>query len=165
MTDKIVEISDYLRSLLEAEKLEDEIILDKNGKWWHNGEPFSNKKIIDFFNQSICLTVEGTYVLQYDRYVYPITVEDVPVFITGARFEGFAQFEKVYINLSTGKEEELDVSTLVYKNNTLYCRVGDGTFEAKFHRSPAFHILDRLDESNGHYFLNICGRQVPLKQE
>ncbi len=165
MSEQIVEVTDYLRQILESENPEDVIILDKNGRWWHNGEPFKNRKIIDFFNQSICITTEGTFVLQYDRYIFPITVEDVPVFITGARFEGFAEFEKIFINLSTGKEEELDISTLVYKNNTLYCNVGDGTFTAKFHRSPAFHVLDRLDESNGHYFLNICGKQIPLKQE
>lgn len=165
MEEKIIEIPEELRELMESGNLEDHIVFDKNGKWWHNGEPFINKKIIDLFNQSICLTTEGDFVLQYDRYIYPVTVEDAPVFITGARFEGFGEFEKVIVNLTTGKEEELDISSLVYKNNTLYCTVGDGTFMAKFHRSPAFHVLDRLDESNGHYFLNICGKQLPLKQE
>lgn len=159
------ELSVFFTEEFGLEEPLDEILLDKNGEWWHNDTPFTNKKIIDFFNRSICRTSEGTYVLQYDRYIFPIIVEDAPVFVTGVRFDGFAQCERIFLNLSTGQVEELNIESLVYRNSTLYCMIGDGSFMAKFKRSPAFHILDRLDESNGHYFLNICGRQIPLKQE
>ncbi|MCP4134660.1 MAG: DUF1285 domain-containing protein [bacterium] len=165
-----IEIPEYIEDLLKAGEQIDEIRLDKEGNWFHNGVGFENKKIIDFFNKSIAKTKEGEYVLHYDRYVYPIIVEDTPIFITGVRFEGFADFEKVFLNLSTGNTVELDPATLYYNsnNNALYCTVStegiDEGFPAKFKRSPSFHILDRLDETNGSYFLNICGKRISLKQ-
>jgi len=165
MENNSIEMPEYLIEQLENGTLEDAIVLDKNGNWWHNGEPFKNRKIIDFFNKSIAKADDGIWVLQYDKYIYPITVEDVPIFITGVRFEGFSDFEKVIMNLSSGTEEILDVNTLVYRNSTLYCTVGNGEFPAKFMRSPAFHVLDRLDENNGHYYLTMCGRRIPLKQD
>ena len=117
-----------------------------------------------FFNSSINITADGTYVLHYSNFVYPIIVEDVPVFITGVVFEGFGPFEKILINLSTGETEELDISTLYYKkDSSLYCRVLNKKFPAKFQRSPSFHVLERLDEIEGNYFLNICGSRILLQ--
>jgi len=165
MEQNKLELPELLMEQLESGTLEDEILLNKDGNWFHNGQPFQNKKIIDLFNKSICITEDGTYVISYDKYIYPIIVEDAPVFITGVRFEGIAEFEKILLNLTTGNTEELDIDTLCYKNNTLYCRVGRGEFPAKFKRSPAFHILDRLDESRGEYFLNICGKRINIKQD
>lgn len=168
MTDKTIEIPEEIKEKISSgEFIIDEIILDKDGNWFHNGQPFSNKKIIDLFNRSIHITEDGTYALHYDVYTYPIIVEDTPYFISGVRFEGFGDFEKIYINISDGESEELDIDTLYYRktNNALYCRIKDGVFPAKFRRSPSFHVLERIDEVNGDFILNLCGRKIHLKQE
>lgn len=163
MNDIPPEIPDYIRELMEAGTLIDEIVIDEEGNWQHNGAPFTNKKIIDFFNRSINVTADGTYVLHYSDFTYPIIVIDAPVFITGVRFEGFGVFEKILINLSTGLTEELDIHSLYYKsNNALYCTVCDGRFPAKFKRSPSFHILERLEERDGNYYLHIAGETLQL---
>ena len=160
------EIPDYIRELMEKGELVDEIILDSEGNWFHNGVEFTNKKIITFFNKSINKTSDGTIVLHYSNFTFPITVEDVPVFITGVRFEGFGPFEKIHINLSTGDTEILDIDTLYYNdNNALYCTVCDGKFHAKFKRSPSFHILERLEEQDNTYYLNIAGKRIRLEQK
>jgi len=163
--DKSIEIPEYIKDLIKSGTEIDEIRLDKNGKWFHNREPFTNSRIIDFFNKSIAITSDGQYVLHYDIYTYPIIVEDVPVFVTGVRFEGQDKFEKIFMNLSTGTSEQLNTETLIYRNNTLYCTLNSNSFPAKFNRSPSFHILDRLEEKNGEYFLDICGKRINLKQE
>ncbi len=167
MTDKTIVIPEEIREKIESgEFVIDEIILDKDGNWFHNGQPFTNQKIIDLFNRSIHITEDGSYALHYDVYTYPIIVEDVPFFISGVRFDGFGDFEKIFINTSDGGTEELDICTLYYRksNNALYCRIKEGVFPAKFRRSPSFHVLERLDEVNGEFILNLCGRKISLNQ-
>ena len=160
------ELPEEIKELFESRKLADEIRLDKEGKWFHNGEPFINKRIIEFFNKSVSMTADGTYVLHYGKYTYPIMVDDTAIFITGVRFTGFGVFEKIFINLSTLEEEELDIDTLYYKENgALYCRVREGRFPAKFQRSPSFHILERLDERDGRYYITLCGKTIFLNTE
>jgi hypothetical protein len=159
------ELPNELKKLFENKELEDEIRLDKNGTWHHNDQPFKNQKLIDFFNKSINVTMDGTYVIHYDTYTYPITVEDAPLFVTGVVFRGFLQYEKITMNLTNGKTELLDVNTLYYKNKALYCRVENGKLIAKFKTSPSYHILDRIDEIDGKYYLKLSGQKILLQQE
>jgi len=164
MQGNLPEIPDYLKEILSSGEIEDEISIDREGNWFHNREPFTNKKIIDFFNSSVNRTEQGTYVIAYDTYVYPIDVEDTAIFVTGVRIEGFGPFETISLNLSTGETEDLDHRTLYYRdNNALYCMVRNGSMPAKFRRSPSFHILERLEERDGNYFLSICGERILLE--
>ncbi len=166
MSEDFVEIPDYIKHLMESGEGVDEIKIDAEGNWFHNGEQFENQRIIDFFNASIRRTREGTYVIHYADFTYPITVEDTPLFVTGVRYVGFADFEKVYITLKSGVEEELDVDTLFVKpNNCLYCMVRNGTMPAKFMRSPSFQVLERLEESDDTFYLTIAGRRIVLKEK
>lgn len=165
-TNTFPEIPEEVRALMEQDALPDNILLDKNGNWFHNGEPFINERIIRFFNGAVNRTADGTYVLHYDRYTWPITVEDVPVFITGVRVLGYGPFEEIILNLSTGEEEKLDADTLYYKdNNALYCKVHGGRLPAKFQHSPSFQVLERLDEIDGLFYLSICGKIIQLRKE
>ncbi len=165
--DKFPEVPEYLKEMLDSgAKLED-IFLDKEGNWFHNGEPFLNEKIISFFSRSVNITEDGQYVLHYGSNTYPIRVEDAPYFVSGVEFDGFGSFERVFITLSSGENEELNPITIFYrKNNALYCRVKNGRMIAKFKRSPSFSILERLEEtSDGKYFVKICGTNIELNSE
>ncbi|HPR49756.1 MAG TPA: DUF1285 domain-containing protein [Spirochaetota bacterium] len=160
------EIPEYIRELMETGQMVDRIVLNREGKWFHNDVEFTNKRIIDFFNKSITLSKEGLFVLHYSGFTYPIEVEDVPFFVTGVRFEGFGPFEKIIMNLSNGETEVLDPSVLYYRdNNALYCSVMKGKFEAKFMRSPSFHVLERLEETDGEFFLSLCGQRIKLEKK
>jgi hypothetical protein len=165
MDDEYPELPEELKEPFEKKELTDDIRLDKNGVWHHNGQPFKNQKIIDFFNRSINITRDGTYVIHYGSYTYPVTVDDAPVFITGVVFSGFLQYEKIKLNLTNGKAELLDIYTLYYKNKALYCRVENGRLIAKFKSSPSYHILERIDEVGGKYYLNLCGQTIPIQRE
>ncbi len=166
MDKEYPELPDFIKELLESGAEIDEIRLDAEGNWLHDGQPFTNKKIIDFFNRSVDVTRDGKYVLHYSDFVYPIVVEDAPYFITGVRFEGFGSFETIYITLSTGEEEELDINSLYYKsNNSLYCYVREGRLPAKFKRSPSFQILERLEETDDTYYLKIQGKRIVLQEK
>jgi len=160
------EIPDEIKKLLAQGEKIDEIRLDAEGNWFHNGQPFTNQRIIDFFNKSINITKDGTYVIHYAQFTYPIVVEDAPIFVTGVRFKGFADFETVILTLSTGQEEELDVSTLhVRKGKELYCYVRNNTMLAKFKRSASFTILDRLEETDDIFYLTIAGKKIVLEEK
>jgi hypothetical protein len=165
METEYPEIPEEIKELLERGELADEIRLDKDGNWLHNGQPFSNKRIIEFFNRSIGVTRDGVHVIHYDRYTYPIVVDDVPLFITGVWFKGFGKWEKININLSNGSTELLDIYSLYYKNNTLYCRVASGSMVAKFKNSPFYHLMERLIEVEGSFYLTLRGEKIHLQQD
>lgn len=166
MDENFPEIPDYILNLIKSGERIDEIRIDREGNWLHNGEPFVNQRIIDFFNRSVDITKDGEYVIHYSDFVYPIVVEDAPVFVTGVRFEGFGDFESAFITLTTGGEEELGIHTLHYKQDAgLYCYVHGGMLLAKFKRSPSFQVLDRLEESDDTFFLTICGERIVLSEK
>ncbi len=160
------ELPEYLREMLEKGELADTISLDREGNWTHNGEKIANEKIASFFSRSVARTDDGTYVISYGDHVYPITVEDAPVFVTGVLCRGFGIHETIRLTLSTGEEEDLDIDSLSYgKDNALYCTVRQGTMPAKFRRSPSFELLERLDENCGRYYLTLCGKRIHLQQK
>ena len=165
MPDEYAEIPEYILELFETGGLE-EIRIDAEGNWLHAGEPFLNQRIIDFFNRSIDVTADGVFVVRYGQFVHPIVVEDAPVFITGVRFEGFGDFERVFITPTTGAEEELDIDTLGFRRSGgLYCRVKNGRLQARFKRSPSFQILERLEESDDTFYIRLCGRRIVLTEK
>ena len=164
MTDQLPEIPEYIKNLIADGKIIDEIFIDKEGNWFHNGEKFTNERIISFFSKSVNITADGEYVIHYGNYTYPIKVEDTPYFVTGVIFDGFGCFERIFLNLSSGETEELNCNTLyTKKNNALYCRIKNGTMPAEFKRSPSFNILERLEEDeSGNFYLRLCGQVLQL---
>lgn len=164
METQYPEIPEYIKELIASGAGIDEILIDKEGVWYHNGEKFTNEKIISFFSRSVNVTADGEYVIHYGDHTYPIKVEDVPFFVTGVTFKGFGNFESVSLNLSSGDTEELNCSSLYCrKNNALYCKIKNGTMPAKFKRSPSFNILERLEESSdGKFHLRLCGQIIEL---
>jgi hypothetical protein len=166
MANDYPEIPDFIKKLIESGEQIDEIRIDEEGNWSHNGVPFSNKRIIDFFNRSIDVTEEGECVIYYSDFVYPVVVEDVPIFITGITIEGFGDSERILLNLSTGEVEELDIDSLFYRDNhCLYSYVRNGRIPAKFKRSPSYQILERLEESEDTFYLRIGGKRIVLKEK
>jgi len=59
----------------------------------------------------------------------------------------------------------LDIHSIFYKNKILYCRVCEGRLIAKFKNSPFYHLLERLDEVNGSFFLSLCGEKIQIHQD
>lgn len=166
MENEYPENPDYIHELLQSEDRAAVIEIDNDGRWLHNNEPFTNERIIKFFNRSLDRTRDGEIVVSYNGYVYPVRVADVAVFVTGVRTEGFGDYERIYLTLTTGEEELLDPFSLSFKkNNCLYCLVRNGRMMARFKRSPSFRILERLQETDDIYFVRICGKRIVLKEK
>jgi uncharacterized protein len=159
------EIPDYIKKMMrEGEEL-DEIKIDSEGHWFHNGNAFKNKKLINFFNKSIDITKDGFYVINYSGFVYPIIVEDAPLFVTGFRFIKNEDGESIFIALNTGEVEKLNIHTLHYKNNALYCFVKNGEIPAKFKRSPCYDLLQDIKDNDEIYYLELCGKRIVLSEK
>lgn len=109
-------------------KEESEIRLREDGKWIHQGEPFSNRKIIDFFHRAIRKNEKGEYYLHnvYDgkeEHVY-FEVEDTAYFVLELEFDEGAQAFRVTLN--TGADGFIDVRGLwTDERGVMYCRVLD----------------------------------------
>ena len=165
MKEEYPEIPEFIKKLIDAGQEIDEIKLDAEGNWFHNGEGFKNKKIARFFSEHIDITREGEYVISYDDFVYPVVVEDAPVFITGIKIEGKGEDEKIYLSPTRGEVEKLDIDTLHYKKDCLYCYVNNGKFLAKFNRSPSFELLYRLEETDDIYYIHLGGKKLVLGEK
>jgi hypothetical protein len=159
------EIPDYIKRMMQEGEELDEIRIDSEGHWFHNGIAFKNKKIISFFNKSIDITKDGLYVINYSGFVYPIIVEDAPLFVTGFRFIKNDNEESILIALNSGEFEKLNLNTLHYKNNALYCFVKNGDMPAKFKRSPSYDLLQDIKDNDDIYYLELCGKRIVLSEK
>lgn len=133
--------------LASGEKLE-VIRLDALGKWTHEGLDFENKKIIALFHRSVKRTEGGTWVLEIGRFTYPIEVEECGYFV-----KRLTKIDSTYmIHTTLGKDEELNPSTISYKEpDGLYCKLLNG-FKARFIETAYLNIGDEIVEKNGDYF-------------
>ncbi len=165
MEKKYPEIPEYIKKMMQSGEDLDEIRIDAEGGWLCNNIPFKNKNIISFFNKSIDITKDGIFVLNYSNFVYPIIVEDAPLFVTGIRYYKSEIEEDLFIALTSGEVEKLDLETLHYKNNALYCFVREGNIPAKFRRSPSYEILQHIKDNDDIYYLDICGRKIVLAEK
>jgi uncharacterized protein len=109
---------------------ESSIVLDAEGRFWHDGELLAHPGMARAFASWIARHPDdGRFILtnQFDWTYF--TVEDVPFFVRGLRNAGGVPL----LTLSDGSEEPLAADTLASDaRGALYCRVKRGQFEARF---------------------------------
>ncbi len=109
-----------VRQFLAAGGQLEQIVLDEQGLWSHQGEPFQNPALIALFSRSLVRTPGGTWLVHIPPFSYPVEVRDTPYFVRSARCAGDA----VVLHLSDDSEERLEPATLRYvEGRGLYCRV------------------------------------------
>jgi len=142
-------------------KLE-EIRLDGNGTWLHEGLRFENARVVQLFSRSVDRTEGGTWVLNVGRFTYPIVVDDVGFFVDRADWE--ATPPRIF--LSDGSEEDLTTEGLRYaEGGRLYCPIKEGRFEARFKRSVYHAIADYLVEDDEGYLLRLPAGDLRLHDD
>lgn len=139
-----------------------EIRLNANGTWLHEGLRFENQRVVDLFSRSVNRTEGGTWVLEIGRFTYPIVVEDTGFFVDRADWEAVPP----RIWLSDGTKEDLHANTLRYaEGGRLYAPVKEGRFEARFKRSVYHSIADYLAEDTRGYVLRLPGGDLRLHED
>lgn len=151
-------VQNFLR---EGGKLE-EIRLDANGTWLHEGLRFENQRVVDLFSRSVDRTEGGTWVLKVGRFTYPIVVDDVGFFVERADWE--ASPPRIW--LSDGSDEVLEARDLRYADGgRLYCPIKEGRYEARFKRSVYHAIAEYLVEDDVGYLLRLPSGDLRLHED
>lgn len=161
--EEIKHLPDEAKQALTAPE-SDEVHLDREGRWVLNGRVLTDPQSVAILNRALRDDGNGGYIITCGPHRRAIRVEDTPIFVEDAMFNGFGHFETVTLSLSNGTTELLDINTLQFKHRALYCRLAGGR-PAKFKRRPMYQILDRLEESDGVFHLRLCGRVIQITNE
>jgi hypothetical protein len=141
---------------------ESQIRLKADGKWIHQGEPFRNPKIIDFFHRAIRKDDRGEYYLHnvyagQEEHVY-FEVEDTAYFVTGIEFDQRAQAFEVALN--TGDRGLVDVRGLwTDDRGVVYCRVLDDD-RARLTEEALHRLADLSEMDDGGVYLDLTGEKI-----
>ncbi|MEN9580130.1 MAG: hypothetical protein RJA70_3139 [Pseudomonadota bacterium] len=145
----------------EGRSRESTIVLDKHGRFFHEGQPVERPAMaIAFFQWLRRHPDDGRYILSngYD-WTY-LTVEDAPLFVLSLRIDEHG----VQLQLSDGSEEPLQKAGLrVGAGDALYCRVKGGEYEARFTPSAQWMLEPVLVEGEaGEIRIRLGGETVPV---
>jgi hypothetical protein len=140
---------------------ESTIVLDADGRFWHDGQLVSHPGLRRAFATWIARHPDdGRYILcnGYDWTYF--RVDGTPFFVQGLRAEG----EDLWLALSDGSEERLVPETLrVGSNEALVVRVKGGQFEARFTPGAQAALVPFVVESSaGLPALALAGREYNI---
>ncbi len=148
-------VQNFLRSGATLE----EIRLDEQGRWHHQGQRFDNPRLSDLFSRSVNRTEGGTWVLEIGPFTYPITVDDTGFFVRAVNWKASPPM----LHLSDRSTEALEPASLEYRApGKLYCAVKDGRFRARFLRSAYHSIIPHLEQRDSSIVLAIDGQEIHL---
>ena len=128
----------------EGRSRESTIVLDRSGRWFHDGEPVEHPGLAAALPTWIARHPDdGRPILSngYDWCYF--TVEGTPHFVD--RFE--VREGCAYVRLADATEEPLDLTTLrTDDDGVLRCRVKAGAFDARFSRHAQLAVAPHLRE-------------------
>ena len=139
------------------------ILLDRDGRWWHDGEPIEHPKIVELFNTSLKPTEDGRYQLVIGKDWCFVEVEGAAY---GVLAIDVTPADQLFVRLTDRTAERLDPATLeLDAGGVLNCRVKSGRARARFSRDAQFAIGELLEELEGRTLLRVGGVsvEVPVK--
>lgn len=147
---------------------ETSIRIDREGRFWHDGEPVLRKELARLLASWIGVDPEtGRYKIENRVNWCFVTVEDAPLVVTSAAPTTARDgSEALALSLTDGTVELLDPATLrIDADDVPYCDVRGGTLPARFSRQAAFALLDRArQDDQGEWVLSLAGREWPLRR-
>jgi hypothetical protein len=151
----------------EGRSRESTIVLDAEGRFWHDGALVEHAGMARAFATWIDTHPDdGRYILNngYDWTYF--TVEDVPFFVLSVALPapGEPPGTPPELRLSDGTAEPLDASRLsLRENGALYAEVKGGAHRARFSRTAQLDLLPLLGEDGaGEFFLDFGGSHQPI---
>lgn len=106
--------------------------LSKTGVWLHNNQPFTNPKVIAYFDSGVVWDeADQKYYVRLGKQQATFDVEDTAFFVV----ELLDSAEPWQIRLQNSRVEPLDLSSLVVgKEDQIYCKLENGKL-ARFSRN------------------------------
>ncbi len=145
----------------EGRSRESSIRLDREGRFFHDGQPVQHPGMARAFASWIGRHPDdGRFILQngYDWTYF--SVEDTPYFVEGVRRSDAG----IALELSDGSAELLEPSALTLdESGQLIARVKAGVFQARFKRAAQLAMGEFLAlDDDGRWFLSTSGGRVPI---
>jgi uncharacterized protein len=135
------------------------LLLDKQLRWFHDGEPVQHPKIVELFNESLVPTEDGRFQLRVGKDWAYVTVEDAAYRVTGLDTTETA----VFLRLSDRTGEALVPATLALESDgVLSVRVKQGRAKARFSRAAQVSLGALLEESEEGLVLRLGATHIPV---
>lgn len=139
------------------------IRLDRQGRFWHEGEEISHKRFRVALLRWLDLREDGRPILRLDdkRYAY-VDVEDAMLLVLSIRWDG----DRAFIKTNDEVEEELCYATLEQAaDNTLYCRARASQLLARVTTRAYYQLAERIEEeARGGFVLLAAGQRFPIAE-
>jgi hypothetical protein len=134
--------------------------LDRQLRWWHDGEPIEHPNIIEAFNRGLSVTPEGKVKLEFGGDWCFVEVEDA-VFAVVAL--DVSEGDRLSVRLSDRTAELLALPTLrPDAEGVLHCLVKGGAARARFSRDAQHQLGALLEEHEGKLLLRVGAQLVPV---
>jgi uncharacterized protein len=145
-----------------------QLSLDRDGNWFHDGEPILHPQLKRLLDRSITVCEDGRVEVQVGNGArmerafvsvedLPYQVRDVEVLATGA----------VKVILNDESDEEIAPDALwIVGEDALYCHVKGGRFAARFLRQPYIRVASRFEEDGeGGFVLPLAGKRWAIARQ
>jgi uncharacterized protein len=135
------------------------LVLDRELRWFHDGELVLHPKIVELFNESLVPTEDGRFQLRIGQDWAYVTVEDAAYLVTGLD----ADETHLFLRLSDRTGEALVPGTLALgEDGVLTARVKQGRAKARFSRQAQVALGALLEVSPEGLLLRLAGTQLPV---
>jgi uncharacterized protein len=132
------------------------IRLDRQFRWWHDGEPIEHPNIIEAFNKGVRVGDDGRVTLHFGNDWCFFEVEDAPLKIVAV---DVSDGERLSVRLSDRTGEWLDVDALKLDDDgVLSTRVKAGKAKARFGRDAQFQLAQFFEVASGVVHLRVGAR-------
>lgn len=142
-----MDTQDQAATKLLSHLQEIDLRLDREGRWFHEGDPVTHEGLAAALHRWIDRDDEtGRYIVRSSDQWCFIEVEDAPFIVRAVTLEGQGRDQRVQLRLSNGTVEELDYATLRQApDNVLYATVKEGRFPARFSRSAYYRLAETME--------------------
>lgn len=136
--------------------------IDSEGRLWHEGTEITDPQVLKFFMRRMEKLPDGSYQVMCQGEKNLITAEDVPYVVQAIKLHP----DKVELIFPGEYVEILDPETLsVGKDNILYCKIRNRSFNARFNRKPYLELAQKVefDSENKAYYLPLNDRDYLIR--
>ncbi len=143
------------------------LVLRHDGRWTHEGQPISNRKIRELFDRSVVyLPTEDKFIVKLGRFRGQIEIEEAGFFVTAI------DLTEACVHLSDGTVDRLELQTLEVspRDGALICRVKHALvspgLQARFSHSAQAEFLGAVEEGPGGsgWVVRVAGRLEPMTE-
>lgn len=136
--------------------------LDRQLRWWHDGEPIEHPKIIDAFNRGLRPSGDGRFRLEFGNDWCFVEVEDAAYAVVGLEHLS----DQLLVRLGDGTSEPMVLPSLaIGPDGVLTCRVKAGQAKARFSRDAQFALGLLLEPTPDGFLLRVGGGEVRIRSD